>query len=387
MSVPPVRIAVISGRMYDPLYDRIAQFERATSIPVTIDFRGTHPELNALLAGLAKATNPQLQFDLVSTHTKYAPSHSNLLSPIANLRDSDFRSAPLKLATIDGDLYAIPRNIDVRLLHYRTDLIGGPPLTWEELVRLARALSNPPESYGFVFTGMGSGLFGTFLELTEIAGARVFTESLAPELNNAGGRWALELLRELYASGAVPPQVANWEYEDVHRCFREGWAAMVCDWPGYYASYRDRSPVSGRFRVARLPAGPTGRHLAYAGCHTFALTRTGALNTHASELLRFLTAPEQQLVEAQQGAVPVRRSVMAQQRLVSSDKDIERWDLLERVIESDLIIPPQLACYPSIEDVLWRTVRAAMLGQTAIPTALEAIEASIVREIGKGRTG
>ena len=90
---------------------------------------------------------------------------------------------------------------------------------------------------------------------------------------------------------------------------------MVTDWPGYYGSYRDpASPVRDRFSLVRMPAGPTGRVCCYAGSHTFALTQSGIDCAAARELLRFLTAPEQQAIEAQQGSVPVRRSVMARQR-------------------------------------------------------------------------
>ena len=39
----------------------------------------------------------------------------------------DFVPLLLDLARIDGSLYSIPRNIDVRLLHFRTDLIETPP--------------------------------------------------------------------------------------------------------------------------------------------------------------------------------------------------------------------------------------------------------------------
>jgi multiple sugar transport system substrate-binding protein len=360
--------------MYDQLYARIPDFERASGIAVTIGFRGSHPALNAHLAAL-----DGVPYDLVSTHTKYAPSQQHLLAPIHDFDTSDFFPRLLELASIDGALYGLPRNIDARLLHYRSDLLNTPPATWDELVSLANSLSRPPDHYGFVFSGMESGLFGTFFELAEIGGARVFPGSLVAEVNNDGGRWALEVLRELYATGAAPPEVAGWDDDEVHRCFREGRAAMVCDWPGYYASYRDGSPVSGRFRVERLPAGPTGRHLAYAGSHTFALTRAGAAKPEALELLRFLAAPEQQLMEAQQGSVPVRRSVMAEQRRAASSEDSGRLELLDRVIQSDLIIPPQIACYPAIEDILWRTVRAAMLGEIAIPAALAAIELRTAR--------
>ncbi len=374
----PLRVALISGGMYDRLYARIPQFERATGVTVTIGFTGNHPELNAHLAAL-----DSVPYHLVSTHTKYAPSQLRFLAPIQGLDTSDFFPALLSMAGIDGHLYGIPRNIDLRLLHYRTDVIETPPATWNELVALARRTTQAPELYGFVFTGMESGLFGTFFELAECAGARIFPASLVPELKNEGGRWALGVLRELYASGAVPEAVAGWHYDEVHQCFRQGHAAMAPDWPGYYGSYCDASSaVRGRFSLARMPGGPSGRVCCYAGSHTFALTQAGADCEEAQALLGFLTAPEQQALEAQQGSVPVRPSVMQEQRRAARGQAAVRLELLQDSIQRDLIIPPKLACYPRIEDILWRNVRAAMMGETAIEEALLTMERQIEECVG-----
>ena len=368
-----LKVALTAGGMYDRLYARIPEFERATGVTVAVEFTGTHPELNAHLAAL-----DPVPYHLVSTHTKYAPSQHRFLAPIVGFDTSDFFPPLLAMAEIDGALYGIPRNIDLRLLHYRTDVIETPPATWDELVALARRTTRAPQLYGLVLTGMESGLFGTFFELAESAGARIFPPSLVAEVNNDGGRWALGLLRELYSSGAVPQAITGWHYDEVHQFFRAGHAAMVFDWPGYYGSYRDTSsPVCGRFRVARMPAGPSGRVCCYAGSHTFALTLAGADCAEARDLLRFLTAPEQQALEARQGSVPVRRSVMREQQQTAEGDEARRLTLLESSIEHDLIIPPKLSYYPRIEDILWRNVRAAMTGETVIAEALVEIERRI----------
>ncbi len=162
------------------------------------------------------------------------------------------------------------------------------------------------------FRAWNPGLFGTFYELVEMGGAELFPPDLVPQIENDGGRWALSLLRTFYAEGLVPPEIVDWHYDKVHDCFRDGHAAMVGDWPGYYADYCDphASAVHDRFALARYPVGPQGKSLVYGGSHTFALTQQGAQSAEALALLRFLTAPEQQWVEAQQGSVPVRTSVM-----------------------------------------------------------------------------
>ncbi len=368
-----VRAALIAGPMYDALYSRLSDFTAQSGIAVEIAYRGDHPALNEHLAGLA-AHGP-VPYDLVSTHTKYAPSQQAFLAPLDSLIDSselaDFMPQLLGLARIRDSLYSLPRNVDVRLLHYRTDLISQPPATWDELLDLARTLNHPPAQYGFVFPGMESGLFGTFYELVEMGGGELFPADLVPRIENEGGRWALSLLRTFYAEGLVPPAVVEWHYDKVHDCFRDGHAAMVGDWPGYYADYCDRhaSAVHDRFALSRYPVGPKGKSLVYGGSHTFALTEQGARSPEALALLRFLTAPEQQWLEAEQGSVPVRSSVMRRAQEEAAPAEKSRWHILEDAI-GGVVIPPKFGRYPQVEEVLWRTVQAAITGTVSVDAAL-----------------
>jgi multiple sugar transport system substrate-binding protein len=220
-----LHLAVVAGEMYDGLYRRLTEFEGSTGIRVEIAYHAPHPHLNAHLASLS-----DIPYDLISSHSKYAPSQLHLLAPLDDLADEleigEFYPSLIDLASIEGHLYGIPRNIDIKLLHYRTDLLQEPPEDWNRLLDLASQLSRRA-MYGFVFPGTESGLFGLFYELAEMGGAALFPKSNKPQLNNAGGKWALEMIRDLYQSGAVPPEITGWQYVEAHRCFREGRAAMI----------------------------------------------------------------------------------------------------------------------------------------------------------------
>jgi multiple sugar transport system substrate-binding protein len=375
-----VAVALVTGPAYDPLYARLQEFTEATGVQVSVGFGGDHPALNRHLAALA-----DVPYDLVSTHTKYAPSQLDFLAPLDGLIGADeledFVPLILELASVGGSLYGVPRNIDVRLLHYRADLISRPPATWDGLLEEARRQGATPGFYGFVFPGRESGLFGTFYELAEMAGARLFPDNLVPDIENEGGRWALGLLRTMYAEGLVPRELPAWHYEEVHECFRAGRAAMVGDWPGYYALYRDErtSVVHDRLGLSPYPTGPAGKSLAYGGGHTFALTRRGAEKPEALELLLHLTAPEQQLFEARCGCVPVRRSVMRQVQSESDGENRARLAMLEEVIAGHILVPPKFARYPQVEDVLWHAVQRAVVGEMTVDAALAQVTCQIKR--------
>lgn len=379
-----LQVALIAGPAYDPIYQCLPAFTEATGIAVNVALRGDHPALNRHFASL---TN--VPYDLVSTHSKYAPSQLSFLAPLDGLIDEaalqDFAPMALEMAHAAGSLYGLPRNIDVRLLHYRTDLIESPPATWDGLLEMARRLNAPPDLYGFLFPGRESGLFGTFFELAEMAGATLFPEDLVPDIENEAGRWALGLLRTFYVEGLVPPELPEWHYDKIHECFRAGRAAMVGDWPGYYSLYRDAniSKVHNRLGLSAYPVGPAGKSLAYGGGHTFALTRQGAQKPEALELLLHLTAVEQQLLEARNGCVPVRRSVMTQMQSEADTANRARLSMLEQVIGEHMLIPPKFARYPEVEEVLWRTVQRVMVNQLGVDEGLQVMREQI-RQIVEG---
>jgi multiple sugar transport system substrate-binding protein len=375
-----LQVALIAGPAYDPLYQCLQPFTDETGIGVDVMFRGEHPALNRHLASL-----PEVPYDLVSTHTKYAPSQLGFLSSLQGRINpaslEDFVPMLLDMASVNGSLYGLPRNIDVRLLHYRTDLIESPPQTWDEVLETARKHNSPPDRYGFLFPGRESGLFGTFFELAEMAGARLFPERLVPRVENEAGRWALGLIRTLYAERLVPVELPEWHYDKVHECFRAGRAAMVGDWPGYYGLYRDTSisAVHDRLGVSPYPSGPAGKSLSYGGGHTFALTKRGVEKPEAVGLLLHLTSFDQQLLEARNGCVPVRKSVMKATQAEADTANRARLAMLEDVIAEHILVPPKFARYPEVEEVLWRTVQRVMVGEMGVDVGLRMMTEQITQ--------
>lgn len=373
-------LALIGGPAYDALAGTLSEFSREAGIEVTLGFSGIHPELNRRLT----ATRAR-GYDLVSTHSAWLPSQKTFLAPLDGLLDqefwADFLPAALDLARADVKLYAVPRNIDVRVLHYRTDMLDEPPANWDAVLEASRRLTKPASDlHGFVFPGRGSGLFGAFYELSAMAGADLFPASGPPDIQNAGGRWALGLLCTFLREGLAPSPLVAWEHDQVHHYFRDGHAAMVGEWPGYYGLLRDaaRSTVFDRFAIAPNPAGPGGVSKAYGGGHSLALTLAGADKPQAVSLLRFLTAPDRQILEARNGSVPVRKSVAERVQAEATPEAAQRWRVLDAVITHDLLIPPQLPNLPAIEETVWHGVQAAMTGKWEIDHALAEIAETVV---------
>jgi multiple sugar transport system substrate-binding protein len=371
-------ILLVGGPMYDPLYERIGEFEESEGMSVEVIVAPTHPDLNERIE--EEFSSGRASYDLISTHTKYAPSQRQWLTPLDEaLDDSElehFTQRTLELARIDDLLYSVPRNLDVKLLYYRTDLVPEPPSSWEELREEAARLRSG-DLYGFAFPGKESGLFGHFFELHAMHGGRMFDrdDPPAPNLNDEAGLWALGLLKDLCAR-AAPAETPNWHYDEVAACFREGKAAMSSDWPGGFYTYEDpnQSEVVDSFDVALYPEGRAGRFI-YSSSHTFAIPNSVRDRLAAIELLRFLTSKESQAFEARLGTLPARSDALRDVRADATPGSLaeRRWELLEEAQQAALL-PPKHQNYPAVEDAIWQGIREALLGNKSVEEALEDTE-------------
>jgi multiple sugar transport system substrate-binding protein len=376
--VVELRVLLVGGPMYDPLYTRLTSFEEEEGVRVEIVGTLPHPELNDRVA--YEFDTGAARYDLISTHIKYAPGQIQWLTPLDDDLDPSslepFAPRTLELARIDGQLFGVPRNLDIKLLHYRTDLLSSVPESWDELRDLAQRLRSD-SLYGFAFPGRESGLFGHFFELHAMAGGHLFPdpEIPVPHLDDDPGRWALGLLKELY-EGAAPQETPDWHYDEVAACFRDGHTAMSTDWPGGFYTYEDprQSRIAGRYDLALYPQGPAGRYV-YSGSHTFAIPHTVRDRPAALSLLRFLTSRESQAYEARLGTLPARTDSLQDARGEAPEGSLaqRRWDLLERARE-DALLPPKHPHYPAVEDMIWQGVRAALTGAMSIDEALRTMQ-------------
>lgn len=374
-----LHIALISGPQYDRLQELLPAFERRSGCRVVVEAALPHVELNAKMA--ADLGTPRGRYDLISTHTKYAPSQAAHLRPLDGLVGAgelaDFFPRVVELCRIGGELMQLPRNFDARLLFYRADLMPAPQ-TWEDAAaQMARHAR--PGFYGFAFPGRHSGLFGTFYELLGMAGGELFDEELRPVFNSDAGLWALGFLHRLCTVERLTPPdlLERWYYDEVSEGFRMGRLLMVGDWPGFYALYKDPKTcaVIEQFDVAVYPAGPAGLRKAYAGGHSFAVPKAARDLDGAVALLRYLVGADVQYVEASAGHTPVRRSIFdrVKRELAPGSRDARRIAALEETIVRHAMIPPRFARYPLVEDILWVGVQRAVTGAQAPRDALVAM--------------
>src|SRR5882757_7125849 len=126
-------------------------------------------------------------------------------------------AGPLKTATWQGKLYAVPYNSNVQLLWYRADLIGTPPATWADLITQARQLASAGKPhYVEVTAAQYEGLVVWFNSLVVSAGGQILNDDGTSVALGAAASTALGVLKSFATSPAADPSMSN-THEDQAR--------------------------------------------------------------------------------------------------------------------------------------------------------------------------
>jgi multiple sugar transport system substrate-binding protein len=347
-----LRVALVGGPMYDGLYGLLPD-------DVEIVVHADHPTLNRAVADLLGAGE---RLDVISTHGKYAPSQSAWLQPLDGLLPAEAVAglAPraVDLCRFDGDLLCAPRNIDVRVLWWRTDQLDAVPASWAEVEASTGA---------FGFTGRESGLFGLFYELMAGAGAPLFDADQRPVLTGPAAVEAVALLQRLAAK--APEDLPGWHYDDVDDALLSGRVAMAAAWPGGYDRIR-RCDLYDRLAPAAYPGGRS-----YSGCHAWAIPQTCGDVPAAVDLVTRLCSAEAGAREAASGGVPAHLGALAAHEPVDAT-DAARWATTRATIDTAMLTYPPLVRFPEVEDAGWGAIHRALLGELVPEEAVAQMQAA-----------
>ena len=354
-----LRVALVGGPMYDGLYRML------DGADVEIVVRADHPTLNRAVAErLARGE----RLDVISTHSKYAPSQAAWLRPLDALLApatlAGLAPAAVERCRFAGALLAAPRNIDVRVLWANRRRLGKSvaPATWEAL-RVS--------GLAFGFPGRESGLFGTFFEIVSAYGGRLFDDALRPTLQSTPARFAVDLLVSLARNASV--DLPQWHYDEVDAALGCGRVALAAAWPGATRALY-ASAVGSELDPYPYLAGPRGLR-SYGGCHAWAIPTTCGDLDAAVRLVERLCSAEANALEADSGAVCAHVDAFAAVQAID-ERDARRLAITRDTIASGMITYPPLACFPAVEDAGWRALHQALRGALGAAAALTQMQAA-----------
>ena len=360
-----LRVALITGPMYDGLNTWL---RAAAGVDIDVVAHGDHPTLNRRVAALLDAGE---RIDVLSTHGKYAPSQRHWLHPLDDLIAVDTIAAlapgAVDLCRFDGRLLCVPRNIDVRVLWSRRDLVDPLPDTWDDVVRARPA---------FGFPGRESGLFGTFFELIVAFGGRLFDEGGQPVIISDEAIAAVELLCRL--AKKAPAELPDWHYDEADAALVDGRVAMAGAWPGGTNVIR-RSRFADHLVPSLYPRGPA-RRVSYAGCHGWAIPKTCADLDGAAQLVTLLCSADAATVDARAGTVCAHTEAFASVTPVD-EIDARRLEVTALMIADAMITYPPLERFPEIEDAGWSALHSALRGEIDAAAAVHRVQAAATAAI------
>jgi multiple sugar transport system substrate-binding protein len=214
---------------------------------------------------------------------------------------------PLESARYEGRLYAAPKNTNVQLLWYRTDLVDEPPQTWDELIAASQRLREQGQPHQVITMGAQyEGLVVLYNTLVASAGGAILTEDGSEVALDEDAVRALGLLRDFATAGVTSPSFPNAMEDDVRLEFQGGNGAFQLNWPFVYPAMQEADPeFAANVGWARVPAvDPDQPSQVTIGGFNLAVSAYSRYPEEAFEAALCLRSPEHQLFSAVNDGVP-----------------------------------------------------------------------------------
>lgn len=399
-----LRVKLIGGAQYEPLYAEIEKWEAETGAKVDILSRKNHFELDREIKQDIAANT--LDWCVGSNHTSFAPQYGNIYRDLNGVIDAsvlaEFDQLALDNSTVGGRLVQLPRHSDVSNLFYQKSLYEdrgnksafrseygydlAPPQTWDQFRDQAIFFADAPDFFGTQYVGKDEAITGRFYELLVANGGNLFDDDWNPIFNSAAGVKSVQWFKDLYDAGAVPAGVLNYLWDDTGLGFASGTVALNLDWAGWASFFNDpaNSKVAGNIGLVRAPRGAGGKRSGWSGSHTFSITETCDNVEAAASFVTFLTDYDRQMVEARKGLLPTRTRVWvdAEAEFAAAGNDFlaEVFDTYAKSMAEDAFTPPLIPEWIEVSNEIWPRLQSAILGETGIQEALDEA-ADATREI------
>ncbi|TDF95435.1 ABC transporter substrate-binding protein [Paenibacillus piri] len=174
-----------------------------------------------------------------------------------------------KAITYDGKQYALPYWAEGTVLFYRKDILknagfDGPPKTWEEFRKIAKAVTD--SSKGLYGAGIGFGKNDTDAEwqtramIWSYGGSLDTSDGKTVKVNSPETIEAAKLIRDIFITDkSTPPSALGWDDSGNNKAYLSGQVAMTMNVGSLLNSIKKDNPeLYNNTGLAMLPAGPKG---------------------------------------------------------------------------------------------------------------------------------
>ncbi|MFC0032537.1 ABC transporter substrate-binding protein [Micromonospora chaiyaphumensis] len=164
-------------------------------------------------------------------------------------------AGPLDTARYEDKLYAAPKNTNVQLLWYRSDLVQEAPKSWDEMISAAQQLKQQGKPHQVLTMGAQyEGLVVLYNTLAESAGGKILSDDGRKAEMDEGAVRALDQLQKFATSGVTSPSFSNATEDPVRLEFQSGAGAFEVNWPFVYPAMQEANPdLAKKVKWARVP--------------------------------------------------------------------------------------------------------------------------------------
>lgn len=358
-------------------------FEENTKLDVSQDYGPSlYREQSQKLIIQARTGNPDVIEGVLEQMFTYAKA--DLIMPLdkffAEYEDKDqYVKNAIDALKINGKLYGIPYNTNVRLLLYRKDIFEKydleVPKTWDELVNTAAYITqNVPDMQGFMFTTKSREVraFQEFMSfyfqlnkhMFEVNGEEVKVVATPEQLSQV-----LDLYYRLFFEGGIDLNERGADWKALDYGYTAGKYAMVTVGPWIWSHrFEDeaRGKVLDNTGIAAIPVAANGTPGTYMEVKPIMVNKYTDQPQKAWELVKEVTSKDfQLLIDSLAGVLSPRQDVMAE------DKMANNWWLsgFAKYMDTGIALDPvswekpQNAIIQSIQKVIYKQMTPEEAGQ------------------------
>lgn len=316
--------------------DVVNFFEKNTKLDVS-NFYGPalYRDVSQKLFIQARSGDPDVVEGVLEQMFTYAKA--GLIMPLNDFfkdyEDKDvYAKNALDALTIDGKLYGIPYNVNVRLLLYRKSVFEKygleVPATWDELVETAAWITkNVPGMQGFMFTTKSREVrafqefMSFYLQLNKhmfnVSGDKVTVAATPEQLSQV-----LNLYHRMFAEGGIDLNERGADWKALDYGYTSGKYAMITVGPwvwGHRFEDEERAKVLDDTGIAAIPVAPNGQPGTYMEVKPIMINRFTDDPQGAWELVKEVTSKDfQLLIDSASGVLSPRSDVMADEKMANS---------------------------------------------------------------------
>ena len=270
-----------------------------------------------LIQGAAAGSTP----DVIRVYNYYLPLHvkAGSIQPIDALAEKADKAdwlLPWGSTAFGGKKYALPYEYRFFALMYRKDVLAKAgvqvPTTWDEMCTAA-GKANTAQVMGYAF-GLSQGdSTNALLEWAEdmiiAAGGQLFDESGQAIFNNAAGLKFFQVIADLAGKcKATKPAVAEFTYNAIQEGLTAGTIAMAGLGTHRYLTIR-AAGAKENLEWAPPPSFEKGKRPPVHALGWGLVMGRHAKNPEAAwKFMDFMTSPDTQVIVAQAGEMPTRKS-------------------------------------------------------------------------------